>query len=111
MSNRRASAEQPTVIEFYWRPGCPFCAALRRPLRRSGLPVREINIWTSPSAAAGVRAAAGGNETVPTVFVGEHAMVNPRSRELEAAVREFAPALLDHVRPTEPRRRLWPFRR
>ena len=27
-------------VEFYWRPGCPFCIALRRRLRGSGLPVR-----------------------------------------------------------------------
>jgi glutaredoxin len=64
-----------TVVEVYWRPACR--AALRAPLRRSGLPVREINIWDDPQAAARVRSVAGGNETVPTVFVGSHAMVNP----------------------------------
>ena len=37
-----------TVVELYWRPGCPYCAALRGPLLRSGLPVREINIWDDP---------------------------------------------------------------
>jgi mycoredoxin len=36
-----------TVVEFYWRPGCPYCAASRGPMR-SGLPVREINIWDDP---------------------------------------------------------------
>lgn len=54
-------------VEFYWRPGCPFCIALRRRLRGSGLPVREVNIWDDPDAAARVRAVAGGNETVTTV--------------------------------------------
>jgi hypothetical protein len=34
-----------TVVEFYWLPGRPYCAALRGPLRRSGLPLREVNIW------------------------------------------------------------------
>ena len=82
-----------TVIEFYWRPGCPFCTALRGPLRRSGLPVREINIWEDPQAAARVRSVAGGNETVPTVFVGPHAMVNPTMGQVLAAVREHAPDL------------------
>ncbi|GAB3477045.1 glutaredoxin family protein [Amycolatopsis cihanbeyliensis] len=101
---------ETTEIELYWRPGCPFCMALQRPLRRSGLPVREINIWEEPEAAARVRAVAGGNETVPTVFVGEHAMVNPSFRELEAAVREHAPQLLEHAEPA-PRRGIWPFRR
>ncbi|PZS21278.1 MAG: hypothetical protein DLM60_07015 [Pseudonocardiales bacterium] len=48
------------MIEFYWRPGCPFCVALRGALRRSGLPVRELNIWTDSQAAARVRRAADG---------------------------------------------------
>jgi mycoredoxin len=91
--------EPITEIEFYWRPGCPYCMALRRPLRRSGLPVREINIWEDPAAAARVREAADGNETVPTVFVGEHALVNPSFGRLEAAVREHAPALADAADP------------
>jgi mycoredoxin len=104
---------ETTTIEFYWRPGCPFCSALRRPLRRSGLPVRKINIWDDPAAAARVRSVAGGNETVPTVVIGKHALVNPSYRELEAAVRRFAPALLDQARSAEPRpkRAMWPFRR
>lgn len=78
------------VIEFYWRPGCGFCAALIRPLRASGLPVREINIWEEPGAAERVREVTGGNETVPTVIVGERALVNPSFAEIEDAVREQA---------------------
>lgn len=87
------------AIEFYWRPGCPFCASLRRQLRKSGLPVREIDIWSDPEAAARVRGVAGGNETVPTVFVGPVALVNPRMREVTEAVREQAPQLLDAAVP------------
>jgi len=81
-------------VLFYWRPGCPFCAVLRARLKRAGLPMREVNIWADPDAAARVRAVAGGNETVPTVVVGEHAMVNPGAREVLAAVRTHAPGLL-----------------
>jgi glutaredoxin len=81
-------------IEFYWRPGCGFCSALRRPLMASGLPVREINIWEESGAAERVREVAGGNETVPTVIVGSRAMVNPSFAEIEAAVRAEAPELL-----------------
>lgn len=92
-----------TVVEFYWRPGCPFCRALRGPLRRSGLPVREINIWEDPRAAERVRSVADGNETVPTVFVGSHAMVNPGMTRVLAAVREHAPDLADGAEPTIPR--------
>jgi glutaredoxin len=48
------------------RPRCPYSFRLRRKLRRRGLPFREVNIWRDAAAAAAVRAAAGGNETVPT---------------------------------------------
>jgi|SRR5699024_3457727 len=84
-------------IEVYWRPGCPFCMALAPRLRRSGLPRREINIWEDPEAAARVREVAGGNETVPTVFVGERALVNPGMREINDAVRAEAPELLEQA--------------
>jgi glutaredoxin-like protein len=96
-------AADATVVEFYWRPGCPYCRALRGPLRRSGLPVREINIWEDPQAAERVRSVAGGNETVPTVFVGSHAMVNPGMARVLAAVRVHAPQLADGAEPTTPR--------
>jgi mycoredoxin len=81
-------------IEFYWRPGCGFCSALRRPLMASGLPVKEINIWEDPDAAARVRAVADGNEVVPTVIIGSTALVNPSFAQIEAAVRAEAPELL-----------------
>jgi glutaredoxin len=92
-----------TVVEFYWRPGCPYCLALRGPLRRSGLPVREINIWDDPQAAARVRSVADGNETVPTVFVGSHAMVNPSMGQVLTAVRDHAPNMAAGAEPRTPR--------
>jgi mycoredoxin len=98
------------AIEFYWRPGCPFCIALRSRLRRSRIPVREVNIWADPDAAARVRGVAGGNETVPTVFVGERALVNPNIKQVIALVRETAPHLLDEAEAGQSRRRFWPFR-
>ncbi|MGH3950120.1 MAG: glutaredoxin domain-containing protein [Pseudonocardiaceae bacterium] len=92
-----------TAVEFYWRPGCLFCTMLRARLRPTGLPVREVNIWADPDAAARVRAVADGNETVPTVFVSDRALVNPGVKEVLAAVREHAPELL----PTERQRPGW----
>lgn len=74
-------------VEFYWRPGCGFCAALERPLSKSGFTVKAVNIWEDPDAAARVRSVANGNEVVPTVFVGSKAMVNPSFAEIEAAVK------------------------
>lgn len=96
-----------TAVGFYWRPGCPFCVMLRARLAPTGLPLREVNIWDDHDAAARVRAVADGNETVPTVFVGEYAMVNPSPNQVLAAVREHAPALLPaRERPTGWRRLL-----
>lgn len=85
---------QESAVEFYWRPGCGFCMMLRAHLENAGLPLREVNIWEDPDAAARVRAAADGNETVPTVFVGPVAMVNPDIDQVLDAVREHAPGLL-----------------
>ncbi|MFB9902719.1 glutaredoxin family protein [Allokutzneria oryzae] len=73
------------IVEFYWRPGCGFCSALRAGLSRTDLTVREVNIWEDPDAAARVRAVANGNEVVPTVFVGEKSLVNPSVAEVVAA--------------------------
>jgi glutaredoxin len=103
--------ESITSIHFYWRPGCPFCMALRRPLRRSGLPMEEVNIWDDGQAAARVRGATGGVETVPTVFVGERALVNPSFSQVQRLVGEYAPHLLASVDSPLRRRRLWPFGR
>lgn len=86
-------SEREVVV--YWRPGCPFCWRLRTGLRRRRLPTREVNIWTDPDAAATVRAIADGNETVPTVVVGDMAMVNPSPAQVLDAVRMQAPELLD----------------
>ena len=61
-------------IEVLWRPGCPYCSRLRRDLARAGVVTVEHDIWADPAAAARVREATGGNETVPTVVVGDRAL-------------------------------------
>lgn len=79
------------TIEVMWRPGCPFCGALRRGLSRAGVATIEHDIWSSADAAARVRAATGGDETVPTVFVGDRALVNPSVRQVVAAIKAADP--------------------
>lgn len=79
--------------------------ALRPRLRRSGLPVREVNIWDDADAAARVREAADGNETVPTVFVGGRALVNPGMSAITDAVRAEAPELLEQAEAAKPDRK------
>lgn len=86
----------------YWRPGCPYCMKPRLRLRFSGLTYSEVNIWRNPDAAAFVRSVADGNETVPTVTVAGHAMVNPSKRQVTDAVRSRAPHLLRAAGKTSP---------
>jgi glutaredoxin-like protein len=72
-----------TEVTVYSRPGCPYCYLLRRGLRRRGVAFTEIDIWQHPDAAAQVRAVADGNETVPTVHLAGHWLVNPRASQVQ----------------------------
>jgi mycoredoxin len=82
-------AELPEII-VYTRPGCPFSAMLLAGLRAAELPFELIDIWRDQDAAAAVRAAADGNETVPTVNIGTTWLVNPSVDEVRAARAEAA---------------------
>jgi len=77
-----AAKAVPAPVVVYWRPGCPYCARLRWGLRRRRVESTWINVWNDPSASAFVRSLNAGNETVPTVVVGEVAMVAPTSRDV-----------------------------
>jgi len=76
----------PDPIDVYWRPGCPYCIALRTKLKLARIPTRRHNIWADQEAAARVRSVADGDETVPTVFVDDVALVNPSVREIRAVL-------------------------
>ena len=73
------------MVTVYWRPGCPFCLWLRLVLRVRGARAQWVNIWDDPTAAAFVRSVADGNETVPTVVINGHPLVNPAPRRVAAA--------------------------
>jgi mycoredoxin len=79
-----------TDIVMYARPGCPFCTMLRADLAAAGLSYQERNIWQDPEAAAAVRAAANGNETVPTINIGDVWMVNPSVDEIQQVLHTAA---------------------
>ncbi|WP_328460750.1 glutaredoxin domain-containing protein [Streptomyces sp. NBC_00448] len=81
-------------VVVYHQPTCVFCLKLLTQLRFTRLRYRTVNIWRDPDAAAFVRLVADGNETVPTVTVAGHAMVNPSRKQVLAAVAEHAPHLL-----------------
>jgi hypothetical protein len=74
-AQRRSAADGRPVV--YWRTGCTYCLRLRLRLGRSGRRAHWVNIWRDPAGAAAVRAANGGNETVPTVVVAGRTHTNP----------------------------------
>ncbi len=94
MSNESPTNDSIDAVEFYWRPGCPFCAMLERDLNAASIPLAKRNIWDDPSAAEFVRSVADGNETVPTIFVGGKAMVNPPIGQVTKLLSEIAPHLI-----------------
>lgn len=69
--------------------------------------MRFHDIWENPEAAAVVRSAARGNETVPTVVVGGRALVNPTPQAVEALLAEVAPGLLPAQPDGAARRSFW----
>lgn len=86
-------------VVVYTRPGCPFCTSLRAGLRRQGLEYREVDIWEDQGAAEIVRSIANGDETVPTVVIGDWSAVNPSAGQVIEAVGEHAPELLPEDKP------------
>lgn len=96
----------PVIV--YWRPGCPYCAGLRRRLRQLGVRTTEIDIWDDPAGAASVRGYTGGNETVPTVVIADTAMVNPTGPDVLAAARRLAPQAVSDAGPLPAPSRTWP---
>lgn len=92
----------PTEPVLYWRQRCPYCVRLRWRLHQRGVSVREVNIWTDERARARLREITGGDETVPTLVVGDRSLVNPSYPDALAALRAEAPHSLDTASPTVP---------
>ncbi|GAB2906072.1 glutaredoxin domain-containing protein [Streptomyces heilongjiangensis] len=74
-AQRRSAVDGRPVV--FWRPGCTYCMRLRLRLGRGARQAYWVNIWRDPDGAAAVRAANGGNETVPTVVVAGRPHTNP----------------------------------
>ena len=93
-----------TRIDLYWRPGCGFCTMLQRKLDKLGIERVEHNIWDDPRDAAIVRQHANGNETVPTVVIGDAGLrqsVGRRTRRLPrpCTTRTCSPTTSRHPSP------------
>ncbi|AWE51152.1 glutaredoxin domain-containing protein [Streptomyces nigra] len=79
-ARRRSDADGRPVV--YWRPGCAYCLRLRFRLGLRGRRAHWVDIWRDPAGAAEVRAANGGDETVPTVVVAGRPHTNPDPRRV-----------------------------
>lgn len=89
------------AVEVYWRRGCGYCSAMRTALAGAGVDATWHDIWEDADAASFVRSVASGNETVPTVRIGEDVMVAPRPHLVIDRLVDTDPALV-----SDPRR--WP---
>ena len=97
------TVETASQIDLYWRPGCGFCSMLQRKLDHLGIERVEHNIWDDDDDAAIVRRHARGNETVPTVVIGDTGFVNPSAGQLIDFLTEHRPDLLpEGFEPPEP---------
>ena len=76
----------PDAPIVYWRPGCPYCVALRAKLWASRLTYQAVNIETDRSAASTVRRVNNGDELVPTVQIGDRFLSNPSLRAVKEAL-------------------------
>lgn len=74
-AQRRSAADDRPIV--YWRPGCRYCLRLRIRLGRDARLLHWVDIWRDQAGAAAVRAATGGDETVPTVVLAGKPYINP----------------------------------
>jgi len=93
------SSPGPDAVEVYWRPGCGYCSRLLRHLDRAGVAVRLHNIWEDDGARRFVREHNGGDETVPTVAVGDVVVTNPPPRLFVEQLRSEHPGLVGEAEP------------
>ena len=73
----RTEAAARGVPVISWRPGCTYCFRMRVALGRIGRKAVWVDVSRDDRASARVREVNDGNETVPTVFVGDDAYTNP----------------------------------
>lgn len=94
---------EPPSVEVLWRPGCGYCARLRSDLRRRGVPATYRNIWQDDEARRTVTRVNHGNETVPTVRVGDTWMTNPSGSRVAEVASAAGVVLTEPIGPSRSR--------
>ncbi|HVB06188.1 MAG TPA: glutaredoxin domain-containing protein [Acidimicrobiales bacterium] len=93
MSDGARREEHDEVLEVFWRPGCPYCYRLLDALEAARVRFRAHNIWEDETARAIVAAINSGNETVPTIVIGDLSATNPEPGGLLDTLRAEHPGL------------------
>jgi glutaredoxin 3 len=57
-------------VEIYTTRTCPYCIAAKRLLDKKSVPYREIDVGTDPTLRSAMTHRAGGQRTVPQIFIG-----------------------------------------
>jgi glutaredoxin len=91
------------TVDVYWRPGCPFCNRLFRSFEQAGVATTLHNIWEDDEARNFVQAHNRGNETVPTVALGDVVVTNPDPDAFIDALRLRHPRLLANTASSDRR--------
>lgn len=60
------------TIEIYTTPICPYCVKAKHLLKRKGLEWEEIDVSQNPAIREEMIAKAGGQRTVPQIFINGH---------------------------------------
>lgn len=77
----KGTAGQLTMYTTSW---CGFCRRLKSQLARDGIEMAEVDIERDPAAAEFVMSVNGGNQTVPTVTIGDEiVLTNPSAKEVK----------------------------
>ena len=66
-----SDASRPAIV-IYTTMICPFCHRAKHLLNNKGVTYTEIDVTLRPGERLAMRERAGGRNTVPQIFVGEH---------------------------------------
>ena len=82
---------QAGKLTMYTTTWCGFCRRLKSQLARDGIEMLEVDIERDPAAAEFVMSVNGGNQTVPTVTIGDKVVLtNPSAKEVKRHLAELA---------------------
>ena len=71
-SGRRGNSEDMAKVTIYTTTLCPYCHMAKELLREKSVTFEEIDVTGKAELRAEMREKAGGRNTVPQIWIGEH---------------------------------------